>query len=412
MAPPSDREEPLLGCSLEEFVAGPSIPPLQRFTDELAEFCGACRAAAAGAVAAAGPSGAASALRRQAARDADILLLAEWWNELLGDRDALVALLFGARAELRESSPSRSVLRAQVHQAAQQYLRIAKDATAAAHAELLATQRHTDGPRIDILEQVLSAVASNVSYTTRPLTWFSGFERDAWRVRPADTVFRSPVYTDDEQVYEQPDAVDGGCEGAVMVSVPGPAPEQEQEQQRQQQNVAESTAQRAAAEQHDEAVEHSEPSSRRCIPAADMDSLPTHTTLDPQQRLVRTVTAAVGGLQACPPMSAMKAAPRVVDEVGALQPSVRGEPLAYLEELAVPPAWHRSHTDRQALRQVQDEYWDGGDDYTPQDAAEERHDFAAGDNDDGGSGGSDGWQSLEGGRLIVPAWARATLLDC
>ena len=77
MAPPSDREEPLLGCSLEEFVAGPSIPPLQRFTDELAEFCGACRAAAAGAVAAAGLSGAASALRRQAARDADMLLLAE-----------------------------------------------------------------------------------------------------------------------------------------------------------------------------------------------------------------------------------------------------------------------------------------------------------------------------------------------
>jgi hypothetical protein len=409
--PPTEQSQPSLGCSIHEFVeSGSPIPPLAAYVEELAGFGAACRAAAEAATKSSRRKGGApTALRRQAARDADMLLLAEWWNELLDQHDELARLLFGARAELRASSPSHSVLRAQVHQAAQKYLSVAKQATAAAHADLLAAQRLTDGPRMGVLEQVLSAAAadSNVSCTMRPVTWFSAFDpaahRDTQPVAPVENAMSAA----DERPHDCHLEAEADIDQLVGVEAAAPLPEPR--------GVAEpdfraTTASPTAAGEKEEVTQHSGANDhdRGWVPAADMNSLPRHTTLDPQQQVVPTVTAF--DMQAHPPMFTMKAAPPVVDEVGGVQPSVRGEPITYLEELAEPPR-HGRHTDREALRQCQDDYWDRESEYegsrssdSLRDDAEEEH--------DGHADGVASWRAKEGDRLTIPAWARATLLDC
>eukprot|EP01043_Picozoa_sp_COSAG02_P007649 COSAG02_NODE_233_length_27847_cov_20.383055_4_plen_410_part_00 len=398
-------EGPSLGCSMHEFVdPSTAIPPLEAYVDELAGFGAACRAAAEAVVKSSRRKGGApTVLRRQAARDADMLLLAEWWNELLDQHDELVGLLFGARAELRASSPSGSVLRAQVHQAAQKYLSVAQQATAAAHADLLAAQRQTDGPRLGVLQQVLSAAAvdSNVSCTMRPVTWFSAYEPDARRDAPPVALAETTSSAADERLYDCHPETDSDLVGAEA-SAPLPEPRDVAEL-----DVEGAVSTTAAGEmdgvtQDSRANDHD----RGWVPAADMNSLPRHMTLDPQQKVVPTVTAF--DMQAHPPMFTMKAAAPVVDEVGAVQPSVRGEPIAYLEELAEPPR-HGKHTDREALRQCQDDYWDRENDGegstnsdSLRDEAEEQHDSHA----------ENVATSAERDRLTVPVWARATLLDC
>ena len=78
--PPTEQSQPSLGCSIHEFVeSGSPIPPLAAYVEELAGFGAACRAAAEAATKSSRRKGGApTALRRQAARDADMLLLAEW----------------------------------------------------------------------------------------------------------------------------------------------------------------------------------------------------------------------------------------------------------------------------------------------------------------------------------------------
>ena len=396
-----------LGCSIEEFAdADTQIPPLARYLDELMGFGAACRAAADAQRKAKRNRGAGTALRRQAAQDADLLLLAEWWNELLDQHDVLIELLFRARAELRASRPSHSVLRAQVNRAAQKYLSIAQQATAAAHAKLMAAQQQTDGARMAVLEQVLDAAVadSNISCTMRPLTSFGAFDPD-WRrdshaerldeTTPSVTDEQARAYASNADQHSCHPDVDSDLESAQrLASVPEPR------------DVAQigchgTAAAPAAADEEIEAINTPFPASiehEHCwVPKADMNSLPKHTTLDLQERIVPTITAC--DMQANPPTFTTHAAP-AIDEAGTVFPSVRGKPIAYLEELAEPPRQGR-HTDRLALRRCQDEYWG-----------------RESDNDGGGSSDNEvaeehaSWRAREGDRLTIPAWARATLLDC
>ena len=453
-----------LSCSVEEFIAGPgAVPPLvafeaelgamapprvrwrrwprnrlaghtywrgaatrlkrhaQRDADMLGSFRKACHGAAEGAaVAAAAASaghtyrrGAATRLKRQAQRDADMLLLAEWWNELVGKHVAINELLFGARTELRLAAPSHSLARAQVNAAAQQYLRLAKDATAVAHADLLAAQRCTDGPRVAVLDHVLRAAAAdrNLALNTRPQTWFGCFEETPVRVerRELQHVAEAVPAASEPAVHQQPQAVPEAAISDLQrlaQRLPTSAEwvlAQPQDATPERDSVAESSH-----VQQDEHVREPEPlrdvqpaPAWEWYPTADLNSQPAHVTLDAQQRLVPTVPNT--DLQNNPLQTTMKAAPRITDEVGGQHVRVLGEPLSYVEELAVPPAWAWTHTDRQGLRQHQDDGWGEGQSEDEQ-QERERDEYEDGE----------GWspRAPEGGHLTIHVWAEATLLDC
>ena len=408
----SGMDSGALGCSIEEFAdADTQIPPLAQYLDELMGFGAACRAAADAPRKAPQNRGAGTALRRQAARDADLLLLAEWWNELLDQHEVLVELLFRARAELRASRPSHSVLRAQVSRAAQKYLSVAQDATAAAHAELMAAQRQTDGARMAVLEQVLCAAVadSNISCTMRPLTSFGAFDPDWPRDAQAERLLIDEITSSaiDEQAQAnasnvhrdtcRPD-VDSDLEGAQrLASVPEPRVvlrETERETQRETERetgchggTPAPTDEEVEAARHTASIEHE----RRWVAKADMDLLPQHTTLDLQQRVVPAMTARDS--QASPPTFTAKAA--------------RREPIAYPEELAEPPRQGR-HTDRLASRRCQDECGDRESDDDRVGSVDNEADQLSYREEEHAS-----WRAREGDRLTIPAWAiKATLLDC
>jgi hypothetical protein len=318
----------------------------------------------------------------------------------LDQHEVLVELLFRARAELRASRPSHSVLRAQVSRAAQKYLSVAQDATAAAHAELMAAQRQTDGARMAVLEQVLCAAVadSNISCTMRPLTSFGAFDpdwpRDAQAERLSIDEATSSAINIDEQARAyasnvhrdtcRPD-VDSDLESAQrLASVPEPRVVAQTDRHG---TTSAPTDEEVEAARHTASIEHE----RRWVSKADMDLLPQHTTLDPQQRVVPVMTAR--DVQVSPPTFTAKAA--------------RREPIAYPEELAEPPRQGR-HTDRLASRRCQDECGDRESDDDGVGSVDNEADQLSYREEEHAS-----WRAREGDRLTIPAWAiKATLLDC
>ena len=374
-------QDALLGVTMAEFIEG-QLPALAAYERELETFALACRAhIAAAARPSSGPPAAATLrLKRQAARDYDVLVLAGWWNELLAQQERLNALLMASRAELREAAPSRSLARARVCHAAQRYLQRVQDVTYAARDELRAVHNSTEGERLGALSHVLAVASPEATGL-----WYGETveeEREAPPAREAEwsatssELEQQPLERRDEPLRE----------------------EARVELESDTLSTAESQPVRDEPREEEPAVEYR--------PKPDLSPL-RHTTLDASSRIVPILNADLS-----PMLSTHGASPQRIDPVGEAiprspcPPDVSVDPVRMAEELAVPPGWSRRHGEYVAMERLEE-----------RDGVQSRESGAWGwrlEQEQSAAEAAEEQALMEEGgeRLTVPHWSQAMLADC
>ena len=373
-------QEALLGVTMAQFIEG-QLPALAAYQSELETFALACRAhiAAAPRPSSGPPAAATLRLKRQAARDYDVLVLAGWWNELLAQQERLNALLMASRAELREAAPSRSLARARVCHAAQRYLQRVQDVTYAARDELRAVHDSTEGERLGALSHVLAVAAPEAT----GLWYGETVEAAVEEAPPAREAEWSATSSElEQQPLERPDEPTRDDADAELES----------------DTLSTAEPQPVRDEPREVTVEYR--------PKPDLSPL-RHTTLDASSRIVPIINADLS-----PMLSTHRASPQRIDPVGEAiprspcPPDVSVDQVRMAEELAVPPGWSRRHGEYVAMERLEE-----------RDGEQSRESGAWGwrlEQEQSAAEAAEEQALMEEGgeRLTVPHWSQAMLADC